>query len=348
MSAAYTQAIGALLQGQDLSHQQAAQVMEEMMEGRLEHARIAALLTALKLKGEQASELTALASVMRGKMKRVSVEGPVLDTCGTGGSGLDTANTSTMTAFVLAADGVKVAKHGNRASSGRCGSSDVLEALGTPIEIPPQQASQLLEEVGLALLFAPLYHPAVRHVVPVRKALGFRTVFNSLGPLCNPAGATLQLLGVSNRAHAPMMASALASMGSQHALVVHGHDGLDELTLTGPSHLWEVRDGQVSHRTLAPQDVGLKPAPFEAIAGGGIETNVRLFEGLLSGKIQGAHRDHLALNAGAALFVAGRARDIAHGVERALALLKDGAPMATFEAYRCQARALLNHGEVAA
>jgi anthranilate phosphoribosyltransferase len=266
--------------------------------------------------------------------------GGLVDTCGTGGSGLPTTNTSTVCAFVLAAAGVPVAKHGNRASSGRCGSMDVLEELGVAIEIGPDAAGSLLADQGLAFLFAPLYHPAMRHVAPVRRSLGFRTVFNFLGPLCNPAGARRQLLGVSDPSMAPRMARALAGLGSERVLVVWGEDGLDELSLGAPTRTWELVDGELTEGRLTPEELGLEPASFEALAGGDRAENARHFLAILAGEDRGPRADHLALNAGAALMVAGRARDIAAGIEQARELVACGAVLERFEAYRAASRAL--------
>lgn len=328
-------ALAALLSGQGLTRAQAEAVMGQMMDGASNPVQTSALLTALALTGETVEALTGMAAAMRARMVPVSTEGPVLDTCGTGGSGLSTANTSTMSAFVLAADGVRVAKHGNRASSGRCGSSDVLEALGVHIEVGPEHAAQLIKEVGVALLFAPRYHPAVRHVVPVRRQIGFRTAFNFLGPLCNPAAATHQLLGVSDKRRAPLMARTLAALGSQRAMLVRGEDGLDELTLNGPSRVWAMTpDGELDERIFHPAEAGLEVTAFEGFSGGDRETNARIFVEVLSGRDQGPHAQHLALNAGAALHLMGRAESIAAGAQRALAILRSGAAMEVFEAYK--------------
>jgi anthranilate phosphoribosyltransferase len=296
------------------------------------------LLTALHVKGETADELAGFAISMR--EAAIPVHGPAdcLDTCGTGGSGLSTANTSTMSAFVVAAAGVKVAKHGNRASSGRCGSTDVLEALGVQIEVGPEEAVRLLDELGIAFLFAPQYHPAMRHVVPVRRQIGFRTIFNFLGPLCNPAGTTRQLLGVSDPAKAPLMAQALRELGSTKIMIVHGSDGLDEITLTGPTRTWTVDGGTVQEGILDPARLGLEPVPFSQIAGGGLEENQRIFLQVLSGQDMGPRRTHLLLNAAAALYVADAVPDIAEGLTVAATIIDSGQAFARFEDYRAATR----------
>ncbi len=329
-----------LLGGEDLPRADAEAVMDECMGGELEPAQVAALLTALAAKGVRSAELAGFAAAMRRAATPVRSGGGLVDTCGTGGSGLPTTNTSTLCAFVLAAAGVPVAKHGNRASSGRCGSMDVLEELGVAIEVGPDSAAELLAEQGIAFLFAPLYHPAMRHVAPVRRALGFRTVFNFLGPLCNPAGARRQLLGVSDPAMAPRMARALAGLDSERALVVWGEDGLDELSLGAPTRTWEVVDGELVEGRLTPEELGLEPAPFEALAGGERAENARLFHAVLAGEERGPRADHLALNAGAALVVAGRAADVVEGIGRARELIASGAVLDRFEGYRDASRAL--------
>lgn len=340
----YHDSIVALLRGDDLGRSGSEEVMGACMDGALDPAQVAALLTALSIKGVAPAELTGFAAAMRSRATPVAASGDLVDTCGTGGSGLPTTNTSTLCAFVLAAAGVPVAKHGNRASSGRCGSMDVLEELGVGIEIGPQAAARLLDEVGISFLFAPLYHPAMRHVATVRRALGFPTVFNFLGPLCNPAGARRQLLGVSDSAMAPRMAAALQELGSERVLVVRGEDGLDELSLGGPTRTWELVDGELIEGSITPDQVGLRPAPFEALAGGERADNARRFADILAGEETGPRADHLLFNAGAALYVAGRVAGIAEGVEQARELIASGAAAARFEDYREASRSLAGAG----
>ncbi len=332
---AYQLAMKKMVGGADLDDAEAEAVMAEMMDGALEPPQIGAFLGALATKGETADELTGLARTMRARAVKVPVAGPMLDTCGTGGSGLPTTNTSTMCAFVVAAGGVRVAKHGNRSSTGRCGSADVLDHLGVKIDLGPKQVARLIEEQGIAFMLAPLYHPAMRHAGPVRRVLGFRTAFNFLGPLANPAGVQRQLLGVSDKKRAPLLADALLRLGAERALLVHGFDGLDELTLSGATHAWEVVDGEVIERTLTPADAGLEPVPASAIAeGGDVHRNGGLFTDVLQGRETGGLRDLVALNAGAAFWVAGAVDDLAAGVARARELLADGKAWSTFEAYR--------------
>ncbi len=337
---AYADAMGHLLAGEELPPATARGLMHGMMSGALGDIRVAAALSALQAKGVTVPELVALARGMRDHMVRVptDIEGPLLDTCGTGGSGLDTPNTSTMAAFVVAAAGVKVAKHGNRASSGKCGSSDLLGGLGIPIAVGPEAAARLIDGVGLAFLFAPAYHPAVRHVVPVRKGLGFRTVFNLLGPLCNPAGADHQLLGVGDPAGAAPMAAALAALGSKRVLVVHGDDGLDELSPCAPSRTLLVEGGQVTEGRFAPEDVGFERLAPAAIRGGDVEANVAIARRVLAGE-PGPHSQLVALNAGAALWVAGVADGIADGIARAVDILEKGDALRLLDAYKAAAEA---------
>lgn len=344
MTASYDTAMPRLLAGQTLDRAAASALMADIMVGDVSHPRIAAVLTALAVRGETADELTGFAAVMRDRARRVPFTAPpgeaLLDTCGTGGSGLDTANTSTMAAFVLAAAGVRVAKHGNRSSSGRCGSMDVLERLGVHIEIGPEQAAALLTSQGVAFLFAPLYHPAVGFVMPVRRDLGFRTVFNFLGPLCNPAFATHQVLGVSDPQRAELMAKALADLGSERVMVVHGDDGLDEFTLSASSTVWHVAEGQVHIERVTPSDVGLPHAELAAFQGGSPEDNEAIFTTVLQGNNTGAHRDHLALNAAAGLVVTGKVASLREGVCQALELIESGAAWRSFESYRMATQSL--------
>ena len=344
MTSSYDHAMPILIAGNALDRGAARALMADIMVGEVSHARIAAVLTALALRGETADELVGFAAVMRDQARRVPfTPAPgeaLLDTCGTGGSGLDTANTSTMAAFVLAAGGVRVAKHGNRSSSGRCGSMDVLQRMGVHIEIGPEDAATLLRTEGVAFLFAPLYHPAVGFVMPVRRDLGFRTVFNFLGPLCNPAFATHQVLGVSDPRRAELMAQALANLGSERVMVVHGDDGLDELTLSAESTVWLVADGAVEVMRVTPESVGLARAELAAFRGGGPAENQAIFESVLQGFDQGPHRDHLAFNAAAGLVVTGRAETLESGVRSALALIESGAAWRSFESYRAATVAL--------
>lgn len=340
MSALYAQVMPAVLAGRDLDRSTAEAVMTSMLTGGESDVGIAAFLTALTLKGESADEIAGFATAMRQQMQAIEATGPVLDTCGTGGSGLPTLNTSTLAAFVAAAAGVTVAKHGNRASSGQCGSMDVLEALGVNIDLAPAQAQTLLDAGPIVFLNARRHHPALGPLGAVRRALGFRTVFNFLGPICNPARATHQLVGVSDGARAPALLASLGALGTQRALVVAGEDGLDELSLAGPTRVWTLADGEISEGTLRPEDVGLETTAFDAVAGGDVAENAAGFLAVLGGADTGPRHAHTALNAGAALFVAGAAASLAAGVERAGEILRSGAALGVFEAYRDASQAV--------
>lgn len=337
---AYKEAIVLVTRRHDLSRQQAAAVMEEIMNGALQPTQIAAFLAALATKGETVEEFTGLAQVLREHAVEVSAQGRLLDTCGTGGSGLDTPNTSTLCGFVLAAGGVKVAKHGNRSSTGRCGSADVLERLGVNIEITPEQVVQLLDEQGFAFMMAPKYHPAMRHAGPVRKQLGVRTSFNFLGPLANPAQVQFQVLGVSDKTRAPLMAATLASLGVERALVVTGHDGLDEITLTGPSHAWHIENGKVSEQTIRPKELGLSEVDASQIKGGSPEYNIELFQAVLAGKASGPISDLVAINAAAGFWIYGSTPSLVDGIEMAKEIISSGKAHTAFQRYRDQSQAL--------
>ena len=325
------EAIAALVRGDNLSRADAAAAMEEIMTGEATAAQVAAFLTALRLKGETVDEIAGLAEVMREKATRVHHDLAVVDTCGTGGDGANTFNISTAAAFVVAGAGAIVAKHGNRAASSRCGSADVLEALGVNIALKPEQVAECLYEVGIGFMFAPLFHPSMKYAGPVRREIGIRTVFNILGPLTNPAFARRQVLGVPDPAIASKMAAALQLLGSQHALVVHSSDGLDELSLAAESYIYDVRGaeaGQVApaptRQTVQPEALNLAPAPVAALAGGDAEHNKEIILNVLVGK-SGAQRDVVVLNAAAALVAADKAATLAEGVRLATESIDNGA-----------------------
>lgn len=305
-----------------------------LMDGLLEPPVAAAVLVALRMKGETGSEVAAAARAMRTRAVPVRIADPdgAVDTCGTGGDGADTVNISTGAALVAAAAGVVVAKHGNRSVSSRCGSADVLEAAGVRLDLEPDALGRLADEIGITFLFAPRLHPAMREVMPVRRALGVRTTFNLLGPLTNPAGIRRQVVGVWGAEVQDLVAEALAELGAAHALVVHSEDGLDELSVVAPTRLVEVRGGAVvGARLLAPEEVGLGGRPARELRGGDVDTNLARLREILSGRERSAAADAVALNAAAALLVAGRAPDLAAGVAAASELLASGAPMARLE-----------------
>ncbi len=317
------------LNAEPLTQEEAYRLMHRVMRGELTPAQLAGVLVALRTRGETVDEIAGFARAMREHALRIQVAGPLMDVVGTGGDGRGTFNISTTTAFVVAAAGVRVAKHGNRAASSRSGSADVLEALGVRIDLPPEQVARAIEEVGVGFLFARSHHPAMRHVAPVRAELRVRTVFNLLGPLTNPAGATHFLLGVFASEWLEPMARALGDLGARRALVVHG-EGTDELVL-GSNRVTELREGRVRSYTLTPEAVGLEPAPLQALAGGSAEENARITRRILGGEEAGPRADVVALNAGAALYVAGRAKSVAEGVGQAREILRSGAALEVLE-----------------
>ena len=307
------EAIEALVSGHSLAIEEASSVMREIMEGETTPAQLGAFLIALRVKGETPQEMAGMASVMREKALRVEVDGPLVDTAGTGGDGKSSFNVSTAAAFVAAASDLNVAKHGNRAASGSCGSADILEALGVKIDLGPDGVKRCIEEVGIGFMFAQIFHPAMRYAAPVRRELGIRTVFNVLGPLTNPAGAQCQLLGVADASLGDKMAEVLKLLGSQYSLVVYGEDGLDELTLGARNRLWEVRGGKVSSFSISPQELDLPSVPIEQIKGGSREENALVLRRLFQGE-KGPVKDVVLLNSAAVLMVGEKARDMKDGI----------------------------------
>jgi anthranilate phosphoribosyltransferase len=332
-------ALGRVVSGGDLSAEEMAAALGAIMDGLATDAQIGALLTGLRMKGETVEEIVGAVTAMRARAVAVEIASPrLLDTCGTGGDGAGTFNVSTAVAFVCAAAGVRVAKHGNRAISSRVGSADVLEALGVDITLPPAAVARCVDTVGIGFMFAPAHHSALRHAAPARRELGFRTLLNLLGPMTNPAGATHQLVGLFDRAHLATVAEVLGRLGASRALVVHGCDGLDELTLAGPTFAAAWVDGAVRELTLAPEDFGLARSDASALAGGSAADNAALIRRVLAGA-PGPAADIVRLNAGAALWVAEAAPDIAAGVARASEILASGAAVATLEALVAATRA---------
>lgn len=327
-------ALAALLSGQDLTQEQTAALFGRLMDGELDDSLKAGLLVALAAKGEIAEEIAGAAIAMRGRVVPVHSERRrLVDTCGTGGDHAGTFNISTAAALVAAAAGAPIAKHGNRSVSSRSGSADVLGALGVEIEMSPSQAGRALDEIGLAFLFAPGFHPAMREVVPVRRSLGIRTIFNLLGPLTNPAGARRQVLGVYEAELVPRMARVLARLGCDHALVVHGEDGLDELTTTAATRVAEVRGQSVETFRLTPESLGLARVGMSALAGGDAESNAKMMEAVLQGA-PGPLAEITALNAAAALYVGGQVGDLREGLEKARGALTRGEGLAKLEELR--------------
>lgn len=333
MSIDINEIIKKLSLSQNLSCEEAEDVMQVLMKGEMPHEDMVSFLRALAKKGETAEELTAMAKVMREFSIKVDASEDVIDTCGTGGSGLPRLNVSTASAFVLGALGVKVAKHGNRGAGGRCGSFDLLEALGAKIELNAGQVVEALLKTGLGFMFAPLYHPAMKHVMPVRKEIGTRTVFNILGPLTNPAGAKRQVLGVSSKEIAPKMIHVLQNLGSKEVMVVHGDDGLDEITLTGITNVWHFKDGAIKEYDITPEQFGFSKAAFDEIKGGDVKYNKEVIEKILRGAITDARRDLVVINSAAGLVVSEKAESLEKGIKMAVKALENGSVAKKLDEY---------------
>ncbi len=323
--------LGRLVAGGDLTADEAASAMGEIMDGAATPAQIAAFATALRIKGETVDEIVGCARAMRARVVRVEApEGVVLDTCGTGGDGRGTFNFSTMAALAVAACGVTVAKHGNRAASSKCGSADLLEALGVKLELPKERLEACLREIGIAYLHAPALHPAMKHAGPVRRELGFRTIFNVLGPITNPASANVQTIGIFSPALVRPIADVLRALGSKAAFTFHGAGGLDEVSLLGPTKASQLKNGRVTNLTLEPKQAGLKRAKPADIAGGSPADNVEIARRLLRGE-NGAYHDGVAYAAGVALVAAGQAGSVRDGTGRASDALRNGAALTLLE-----------------
>jgi anthranilate phosphoribosyltransferase len=321
-----------IVEGRDLSADEVEQAMEAILAGEASDAQIAAFAVGLRMKGESAEEIAAAARALRKQCERIhpNVEGPLLDTCGTGGDGLQTFNISTAAAVVAAACGIAVAKHGNRAVSSMAGSADVVEALGVRIDLTPERVQRCIEQVGIGFLFAPSHHRAMRHAAPVRQELGIRTLFNLLGPLSNPASATHQVVGVYDRARTIPLAEALGSLGLTAAWVVHGEGGLDEISPSGSTTVAQLADGEVTTLEMSPGDFGLPEVPIEALRGGDAQRNAEIIDGVLLGD-QGPARVAVLINAAAALCVTGLTSDRRAAAERAAEAIDSGAAKATLE-----------------
>jgi anthranilate phosphoribosyltransferase len=326
------EAIGKLVEGSSLSEGEAAAVMGEIMTGEATPAQFGAFVTALRLKGETVDEITGMARVMREKALRVSVAGPLLDTCGTGGDHQGTFNVSTAAAFVCAGAGLRVAKHGNRAMTSACGSADVLEALGARIDLTPEQVAECLERAGIGFMFAPAFHPAMKFAAGPRREIGVRTVFNILGPLTNPAGATAQVLGVAEPSLADKMAQVLGRLGCDHALVVHGEDGFDEISISAATQVWELTGGDVRRYKVEPSEMGLTPAEAHDVRGGSPEENAAALRRVLSGE-KGARRDFTLMNAAAGIVAGGKTATMAEGVTLAAKSIDSGAAREALERF---------------
>jgi len=326
------EAIRQAIDKNDLSYETAKASMYEIMQGEATPAQIAAFLTALRMKGESIDEITACASVMRECCTRLPHDMEVLEIVGTGGDETYTFNISTVSAFVIAAAGVPVAKHGNRSVSSKCGAADLFEALGARLDLSAEQSAKILADVGLCFMFAPGYHASMKHAAPVRREMGTRTIFNILGPLSNPAAATIQLLGVYDEKLIDPLAKTLKNLGVRRAMVVHGNDGLDEISLTATSQVCEINGDTLTHYVLDPRDYGFNLCKPEDLVGGDAAQNAEIARAILSGN-KGPKRDVILLNAGACLYMAGKADNLADGIKLAGQTINSGEAMKKMEAF---------------
>ena len=327
------EAIAKLVEKKNLTQQEAEQVMNEIMEGKATDAQIAAFLISLRMKGETIEEITACAKIMREKSSSIKPKADYLvDTCGTGGDKSGTFNISTAAAFVAAGAGVSVAKHGNKSVSSKCGSADVLAALGVNIQLEPKMVEKCIEETGIGFMFAPLFHPAMKYVVNARKETGVRTVFNILGPMTNPAGAKSQVIGVFNPALMKDIANVMKNLGSRHVMVVNG-DGLDEITIAGKTKVAELKDNKTRVYDINPEDYGFDISPLNEILGGDAQENANIITEVLKGA-KGPKRDVVLLNAGAAIYVSGKALSLKEGIEAAKKSIDSGEALKKLEALK--------------
>ena len=321
-----------LIERQDLPHVDMLELMQQVMGGQLTPAQIAGMLVALRIKGETVTEIAAAAEVMRELSTKVNVKntGHLIDTCGTGGDGAQTFNISTASALVAAAAGAQVAKHGGRSVSSTCGSADVLEKLGVNVNLTPDQVAQCVDNIGIGFMFAPNHHSAMKHAAPVRRELGVRTLFNLLGPLTNPASAKNQVMGVFHRDLTAKLARVLQQLGSHHVLVVHGADGMDEISISGPTYIAELKDGKISEYTVQPDLFGLSAAPLDMLRASNADEAREKLLSVLNNEA-GAPRDIVQLNAGAAIYVAGLASTLRDGVAKADSVIASGAAKAKLD-----------------
>ena len=318
---------------QNLTYLEAEEVMDEIMSGKATPVQMSAYLTALALKGETIDEITASAAGMRAHCIKLLHDMDVLEIVGTGGDGSNSFNISTTASLVIAAGGVPVAKHGNRAASSKSGAADVLEALGVKITIPPEKSQELLGKIGICFLFAQNYHIAMKYVAPIRKELGIRTVFNILGPLSNPAGANMELMGVYDEALVEPLAQVMANLGVTRGMVVFGQDSLDEISMSAPTSVCEIKDGKFTSHVLTPEQFGYERCTKEELQGGTPQENAEITKAILEGKETGAKRHAVCLNAGAALYIAGKAASIEAGVKMAEQLIDSGAALKKLEEF---------------
>ena len=327
------EAIIKLSKKQDLTYAEAETVMDEIMSGQATPVQMSAYLTALSLKGETIDEITASAAGMRAHCIKLLHDMDVLEIVGTGGDGANSFNISTTSSLVIAAGGVPVAKHGNRAASSKSGAADVLEALGVKITLPPERSAEILKKINICFLFAQNYHIAMKYVAPIRKELGIRTVFNILGPLSNPAGANMELMGVYDEALVEPLAQVMANLGVTRGMVVFGQDSLDEISMSAPTSVCEIKDGKFTSYVLTPEQFGYERCTKEELQGGTPQENAEITKAILEGKETGAKRHAVCLNAGAALYIAGKAASIEAGVKMAEQLIDSGAALKKLEEF---------------
>ncbi|MGA1824720.1 MAG: anthranilate phosphoribosyltransferase [bacterium] len=327
------EAISKVVEKKDLSSHEANQVMNEIMSGKGTDAQIAAFITALRMKGETVEEITEFTRIMREKAARIHVSKPVVDTCGTGGDKSFSFNISTTAAFVAAGAGVAIAKHGNKSVSSKSGSADCFQALGINISAPLSDVEKNINEIGIGFLFAPMLHASMKYAIGPRREIGIRTVFNILGPMTNPARATAQLLGVYDASLMGTMIQVLKNLDSKHVMVVHGEDGLDEITITGPTEVSELKDGKITHYKIRPEDFGMQTASLNDIRGGTAEENAQMCIDILNKK-QDPKRDITLLNAGAVIYVADLSDTIADGIQKAREAIDSGAALAKLKQYQ--------------
>ncbi len=319
-----TEAIKKLVANEDLSYETAAKVMDEMMSGEATEAQMASFLTALRMKGETVDEITACAEIMRSKAVRINPQTDVLDIVGTGGDGTGTFNISTTSAFIISAAGVPVAKHGNRSMSSKSGSADCLENLGINISIPPEKSKEILDKEGICFMFAQNYHSSMKYVGPVRKQIGIRNVFNVLGPLTNPAGATMQVTGVYSAEIVEPIARVFSNLGVKRGIVLYGGDGMDEATVSTATKICEIDNGSFKTYEITPDEVGLKTYPMSDVIGGDGAENAEITRRILKGEEKGAKRDIVLLNSALGLYVAGKASSVKEGVKLAQEIIDSG------------------------
>ncbi|MDD6616100.1 MAG: anthranilate phosphoribosyltransferase [Lachnospiraceae bacterium] len=327
------EAILKLAKKEDMSYETALEVMNEIMGGEATPVQMSAYLTALAMKGETIDEITGSAKGMRDHCVRLLHDMDVLEIVGTGGDGANSFNISTTSSIVIAAGGVPVAKHGNRAASSKCGAADVLEALGVNITVSPEKSSELLKHIGICFLFAQNYHIAMKYVAPIRRELGIRTVFNILGPLSNPAGANMELMGVYDESLVEPLARVMNNLGVKRGMVVYGQDKLDEISMSAPTKVCEIRDGAYETYTITPEMFGFETCRKEDLTGGSPQENAAITRAILTGAEQGARRNAVLLNAGAALYLAGKAETMADGVKLAAGLIDSGKASAKLEEF---------------